>query len=49
MAKGHTRRHNWFLIFGLPFLHLVLPLHLNAAERIHTAYFSPAPGSSSVI
>src|SRR5258705_12010942 len=25
------------------------PLHLRAADRIYTAYFSPAPGGSSVI
>ena len=27
----------------------MLPSHLEAAERIHTAYFSPAPGASAVI
>jgi len=34
-------------MFGLLFFIVVFPL--GAAERIHTAYFSPAPGASSVI
>ena len=37
------------LVFVFWPLLLALPLQLKAAERIHTAYFSPAPGASSVI
>src|ERR1043166_1350841 len=33
----------------LGFLCLALIAHLEAAERIYTAYFSPAPGASAVI
>src|ERR1043166_2257725 len=33
----------------LGFLCLVLIAHLEAAERIYTAYFSPAPGASAII
>ena len=49
MARDQTHRKNWFslvLIFAL--ILAALP-SLEAAERIHTAYFSPAPGASSVI
>ena len=35
------------LLFG--FALVFLPLHLDAAERIYSAYFSPAPGGSAVI
>jgi NitT/TauT family transport system substrate-binding protein len=49
MAKDQTHRKNWFslvLIFGLI---LAVTPSLLAAERIHTAYFSPAPGASAVV
>jgi len=50
MKKDQTRWKRWsslILIFGS--LPLALPPRLPAAERIHTAYFSPAPGASAVI
>lgn len=50
MEKDKTRRKKWLslmLIFGLIFFTAAAPLR--AAERVHTAYFSPAPGASSVI
>ena len=50
MEKDKTHRKKWFhliLIFG-PIFFTFAP-HLKAAERVHTAYFSPAPGASSVI
>ena len=50
MEKNRAHRRKWFhQIFLLgPMLLTLLP-HLQAAERIHTAYFSPAPGASAVI
>ena len=50
MEKGKTHRRKWLsliLIFGPAFF--TSASHLRAAERLHTAYFSPAPGGSSVI
>jgi NitT/TauT family transport system substrate-binding protein len=50
MEKNRAHRNKWLrriVLFG-PVL-LMLPSHLEAAERIHTAYFSPAPGASAVI
>jgi len=50
MEKDKTRRKKWLslmLIFGLIFFTAAAPLR--AAEKIYTAYFSPAPGPSSVI
>ncbi|TAK01231.1 ABC transporter substrate-binding protein, partial [bacterium] len=50
MEKDKTRRKKWLslmLIFGLIFF--TAASHLSAAEKIYTAYFSPAPGPSSVI
>jgi ABC-type nitrate/sulfonate/bicarbonate transport system substrate-binding protein len=50
MEKNRTHRNKWLrqIVLLWPIL-LILPLHLQAAERIHTAYFSPAPGASAVI
>jgi ABC-type nitrate/sulfonate/bicarbonate transport system substrate-binding protein len=45
--ENRTQNKVWLLILGLPCL--LLAPHLKAAERIHTTYFSPAPGGSSVI
>lgn len=50
MEKDRTRRKQWLyliLIFGPIFL--TSAAHLGAAERLYTAYFSPAPGASAVI
>src|SRR4030095_11372084 len=53
MEKNRAHRRKWFhQIFLLgPMLLTLLTLlpHLQAAERIYTAYFSPAPGASAVI
>lgn len=49
MATDRTRVRNRFsLIFAFAQL-LVFISRLTAAERIHTAYFAPAPSASSVI
>ena len=50
MEKNRAHWRKWFQqIFLLgPMLLTLLP-HLQAAERIYTAYFSPAPGASAVI
>jgi NitT/TauT family transport system substrate-binding protein len=42
------RLERYHLIFTFGAM-LLLPTQLRAAERIYTAYFSPAPGASSVI
>ena len=50
MKTSAAQRKKWrspISMFGLLFFIVVSPL--GAAERIHTAYFSPAPGASSVI
>src|SRR5437667_12282251 len=47
VERNKSRVSTWLLTFG--FSCLLLASHLQAAERIHTAYFSPAPGASSVI
>ena len=50
MEKDRTHRRKWFrlaVIFGTLFVTSAPPL--GAAERLYTAYFSPAPGGSSVI
>jgi len=50
MKNYQIRREIWFsLIFVCGSMFLVLPPRLIAAEKIYTAYFSPAPGGSSVI
>ena len=50
MEKNRAHRNKWLRrIFLLGPVLLMLPSHLEAAERIHTAYFSPAPGASAVI
>ena len=50
MKIGQIQRQKWLgLIFVCGSIFLALPLHLKAAERMYTAYFSPAPGGSSVI
>ena len=36
-------------ILSMVFAFIACPLELRAAERIYTAYFSPAPGASAVI
>ena len=50
MEKNRAHRNKWLrrIVLLGPIL-LMLPSHLEAAERIHTAYFSPAPGASAVI
>lgn len=49
METDRTRPQDCFsLIFAFAQL-LVFSSQLTAAERIHTAYFSPAPGASSII
>ena len=50
MEKNRAHRNKWLrrIVLFAPVL-LMLPSHLEAAERIHTAYFSPAPGASAVI
>jgi hypothetical protein len=49
MARDQTHRKNWFSLVLIFALMLAVIRSLDAAERIHTAYFSPAPGASSVI
>jgi NitT/TauT family transport system substrate-binding protein len=50
MKNYQIRREMWLsLISVCGSILLTLPLQLKAAERMHTAYFSPAPGGSSVI
>ena len=50
MEKNPSRRRNRLhLSFLLGALLWMLPSHPQGAERIHTAYFSPAPGASAVI
>lgn len=50
MKKDQVHGEKWLsLIFVCGSILLTLPAHLKAAERIHTAYFSPAPGASAVI
>jgi ABC-type nitrate/sulfonate/bicarbonate transport system substrate-binding protein len=50
MEKNRAHWNKWLrrIVLLGPIL-LILPSHLVAAERIHTAYFSPAPGASAVI
>jgi NitT/TauT family transport system substrate-binding protein len=45
MARNGTHRRVWLLTLGF----LLFAPHLQAAEKIYTAYFSPAPGGSSII
>src|SRR5919108_4506223 len=47
MKQNKTRRKMWLPTLGL--LCLLFASRPEAAETIHTAYFSPAPGPSSVI
>lgn len=50
MEKSRARRKNQFTaIFVSGAMLMILPMPLRAAERIHSAYFSPAPGASAVI
>ena len=50
MEKNRAHRKKWLhQIFLLGALLLAQRRHLHAAERIYTAYFSPAPGASAVI
>jgi len=50
MEKDQTRRKKSFrLIFVFGFVLIAHATQLSAAERIYTAYFSPAPGASAVI
>jgi NitT/TauT family transport system substrate-binding protein len=49
MEQHQTHRKKWI---GLIFIFgpiLLTPSDFSAAERIHTAYFSPAPGASAII
>src|SRR6185295_2487336 len=50
MKKNGLRWRNRvrvILLFGS--MISLLPMHLGATERIHSAYFSPAPGASAII
>jgi len=50
MEKNRTPSKKWFsLIFVFVSTLVILPSQPKAAERIHTAYFSPAPGASAVV
>jgi ABC-type nitrate/sulfonate/bicarbonate transport system substrate-binding protein len=50
MEKYQSHRNNRFYrIFLLGAVLSALPSYLQGAERLHTAYFSPAPGASAVI
>jgi len=50
MVKSKTQTKQWpGLMLMLGFLLFAIASRLEGAERIHTAYFSPAPGASSVI
>jgi len=50
MKKNRTPGKKWFsLIFVFVSTLVILPSQPKAAERIHTAYFSPAPGASAVV
>jgi NitT/TauT family transport system substrate-binding protein len=50
MEKSRARRKKQFTaIFVSGAMLMILPMRLRAAERIHSAYFSPAPGASAVI
>ena len=49
MARDQAHRKNWFSLVLIFALMLAVIRSLDAAERIRTAYFSPAPGASSVI
>jgi len=50
VAKAHACQKKWFgAIFVFGCVLVLRPAEPSAAERIHTAYFSPAPGASSVI
>jgi NitT/TauT family transport system substrate-binding protein len=50
MKKHHARRKERFTaVFVFGAMLMTFPMPLRAAERIHSAYFSPAPGASAVI
>ena len=50
MKENRAQRNKSFRqVFFLALMLLTLPSRLQAAERIHTAYFSPAPGASAII
>ena len=49
MKKNRTRRKNRLGTICVLALQLTLPIPILGAERMHTAYFSPAPGASAVI
>ena len=50
MEKDQTDRKKRFrAMFVCASMLMMLPMPLRAAERIHSAYFSPAPGASAVI
>ena len=50
MEKNQTDRKKRFRVtLVCASMLMMLPMHLQAAERIHSAYFSPAPGASAVI
>ena len=50
MEKDQRRRTKYFgTIFVVGSMLIMLAARLEAAERIHSAYFSPAPGASAVI
>jgi ABC-type nitrate/sulfonate/bicarbonate transport system substrate-binding protein len=50
MQKHQTDKNKLFCLTCLCCaLFVIVPVKIRAAEQIHTAYFSPAPGASSVI
>ena len=49
MEKDSRRKKRFRAIFVFGWLLITLPAQLTAADRLHTAYFSPAPGASAVI
>lgn len=50
MEKDQTRSKKCLrLLFFIGSMLIIQPEHLRAADRIHSAYFLPAPGASAVI
>ena len=47
--KSSLRQKQFTTVFVFAAMLMTFPLQLQAAERIHSAYFSPAPGASAVI
>jgi NitT/TauT family transport system substrate-binding protein len=49
MEKNQTRKGKHLRLIFFAVIFVIQSTRLPAAERIHTAYFSPAPGASAVI